>query len=234
MLWAGCSAAAPRDEELFVRPEDQHTVIFGSLDAGRSVFVSGGAKQTVTGPLDRPGFVVMESSGFGLTRERIRGEGGSVAVDRLKHEGAVLAGYQTSLGPVFLSGFVGPEVAQEQLAYDGRLRRVSQPRFGARAQIELWAHPIPELLVTGTVVAGTTHTSVWARGSTGIQVAPGTFLGPEVTVYTTPTYTEKRWGVHVTGFGIGIVTMRLSAGWMTDDAHRTGAPYVGLSAWMRL
>jgi hypothetical protein len=42
--------ATSRDEDLFVRAEDMHTVLFGSLDAGRSLFLTTGVKRTLTGP----------------------------------------------------------------------------------------------------------------------------------------------------------------------------------------
>lgn len=244
LLLAGCAASAlsvaapaaasPRDEDLFVRPEDQHTILFGSLDAGRSSFVSGGAKQTLTGPLDRSGFVLMETDGVGLTRERVRTEAGSIAVDRFKHQASLAAGYQWALGPVYAAAFVGPSLYQEQLAYDGRFRRFSQPRAGAQVQAEFWANPTAETMLAGTIIAETTRTSVWSRAAAGVKVFGTAFVGPEVTVYATPTYRETRWGAHVTGLSLGVVTLRLSAGWMTDDAHRQGSPYAGLSAWVRL
>lgn len=228
------AAGEPRDSDLFIRPEDQHTTLFGGLDAGRSVFVSGGSKQTLTGPLDRPGFVLMENSGYGLTQERARIGDGSMLVDRLKHDASLALGYQTMFGPAYLAGFLGPELHQEQVAYGGRFRRLATPLVGLRGQVELWINPSPETLVTGTVVAGTAQMSVWARGSAGLRIAPGTFVGPEITAYATPTYSEVRWGGHVTGLTLGLVQLRVSAGWMTDDAHRSGSPYAGISAWMRL
>ena len=83
LVFAGWSASAqPRDEDLFIRPEDQRTVLFGSIDGGRSVFVSGGSKQALSGSLDRTGFVAMETAGSGLTRERL-GEDRTVPVFRL-------------------------------------------------------------------------------------------------------------------------------------------------------
>lgn len=226
--------AGPRDEDLFIRPEDQHTVLFGSLDAGRSVFVSGGAKQSLTGPLDRSGIVMMESTGFGLTRERFRPEGADVSVLRFTHQTSALAGYQWNGDGLYMAAFAGPEVQQEQLTYGGRVYRFSQPRLGGRGQFDLWARPTPETLVTATLIASSTRTSIWGRVSAGIRLADKLFVGPEATFYTTPTYTERRWGAHLTGLALSIVTLRLSAGWMEDDSHRRGSPYLGMSAWIRL
>ena len=158
LLWAtliagtGDAMAQARDADLFVRGEDQHLVLFGSMDAGRSVFVSGGSKQALVGSLDRPGWVALESSGFGLTRERVQTDIGPVAVDRFKHQTSTLLGYQWIAGPVYVAGYVGPELQEEQVTLDGRLHRLSEPRLGVRGQIELWANPTPATLLTGTVV----------------------------------------------------------------------------------
>lgn len=229
----GGATASPRDEQLFVRPEDQHTILFGSLDAGRSSFASGGAKQALTGPLDRTGFVLLETDGVGLTRETVRSAAGRVGVERVKHQAALSAGHQWA-GPVYAAAFVGPEVSQEQVAHDGRLRRVSQPRAGLQAQAEFWANPTPATMLAGTVIAETARTSVWGRAAAGLKVFDAAFVGPELTIYATPTYRETRWGAHVTGLSLGRVTLRVSAGWMTDDAHRHGSPYASLGAWIRL
>lgn len=223
-----------RDEDLFIRPEDQRTVLFGSLDAGRSTFASFGAKQTLTGPLDRTGFVAMESTGFGLTHERFRSGGINLPAQRFVHQASVLAGHQWSRDGIFVSAYLGPEAHREQVLVAGRIYRHAEPRVGVRGQVELWANPTRWSLLTATVVAGSTRTSLWARVSTGVQVVPSVFVGPEATLYLTPTYRETRVGAHATGLALGRLQVRLSAGWMMDDAHRTGSPYGGLTAWIRL
>jgi hypothetical protein len=231
---AGASPAAARDENLFIRPEDQRTVLFGSLDAGRSVFMSGGAKQSLVGSLDRSGFMALEVTGFGLTQERLRTDGGDLPVLRFTHQTAVTPGYQWNLGALHLGAYAGPELHQEQVTYGGRALRFSKPRLGIRGQVDLWAHPSADTLVTGTLISGSTRASLWGRASAGLRVTDGLFAGPEVTFYVTPTYSEVRWGAHVTGLRLWILTFRASAGWMQDDAHRRGSPYLGLSVWMRL
>lgn len=193
-----CSSAAraePRDEDLFIRPEDQRVVLFGGVDAGRSVFVSGGAKQSLIGSLDRSGFVFMESSGFGLTRERFRPEGADVPVLRFTHQTSALTGYQWNGDRIYVSALAGPEIQEQQLAYGGRVYRFSQPRLGGRGQLDLWTNPTQDTLVTGTLIASSTRGSVWGRASTGFRVFEQAFLGPEVTFYVTPTYSEVRYGM---------------------------------------
>src|SRR5215207_7010941 len=59
------SWAQAKDEHLFVSGTDLKTVLFGSLDAGRSSFITLGAKQTLSGPLARSGFVSLAAVGYG-------------------------------------------------------------------------------------------------------------------------------------------------------------------------
>lgn len=233
-LATGAALATDLDRLLFVRPEDQRTVLFGQVDVARSVFVSVGSKQTLVGPLDRTGFVVLETTGFGITREIVGVGGRDVPATRLTTQTSVLVGHQWNLGRVFLSGFVGPEILHEQLTLAGVAYRFSQPRYGAKGQIELWANPTPDTLLTGTVVGSTTNGSVWARGSAGYRIGPDLFAGPEIGAYATETYRETKVGAHLTGFRWGIVQGRASAGWMTTDDRRPGSPYLSLAAWIRL
>lgn len=225
--------AGGRDEDLFIRPDDQRTVIFAGADAGGSVFVSGGSKQTLTGPLDKTGFVVMETSGFGITRERFRGEVDLPAL-RFTTQSAVLLGHQWNLDRLFLAMFVGPELQHEQLTITGRVYSFSEPRYGVRGQFELWSNPTPDTLLTGTVVAGSTRANLWARASAGYRLAGDVFVGPEVTSYTTVSYQETKVGAHLTGWKVGLLQGRLSAGWSISEDGRGGSPYVGLSAWIRM
>lgn len=228
----GAALAGGRDEDLFVRDEDLHTVMFGSLDAGRSTFVSAGVKHTPLGPLDRDGIVIVETNGAGTNRERFRREVNLPAM-RLTTQASALVGYQWT-GGIYLAALAGPDVSHEQLSVANRLYRVSQPRAGLRAQFELWANPTPETLVTGTVVVSSVRGSVWARGSAGYRLPGGAYVGPEATLYMTDTYSETRLGVHVTSWRLGLLTLRASGGWMqADDGHR-GSPYVGLSGWIRM
>ena len=226
--------SADADQLLFIRPEDQRSVLFAAVDAGRSVFLTAGSKQTLVGPLDRTGFVVMETSGFGLTRERLWRDGSEVPATRFTTQTSVVVGHQWNLPRVFLAGFIGPEIQHEQLTAAGQVYRFSEPRYGVKAQAELWANPTRDTLLTATLVGTTTNTSLWARGSAGYRVARDLYAGPEVTAYVTETYQETKLGAHLTGFRLGILQGRVSGGWMITDEKGPGSPYVSVAAWIRM
>ncbi|MDB5512950.1 MAG: hypothetical protein JWR08_2433 [Enterovirga sp.] len=233
-LAAVSAPAAERDDDLFVRPEDQRSLLFASVDAGRSVFASAGSKQTLTGPLDRPGFLITESGGFGMTRERYRSEGTDLPATRLTTQSSLLFGHQWNEPGLFLAALAGPELQHEQLTVANRVYRFSKPRYGLQGQVELWATPSSDTMLTGTVVTRTSRLSVWARGSAGLRVGGGLYAGPEVMTYATDTYRELRVGLHLTGVQVGIVQGRISAGWMMTDDGKPGTTYVGASAWIRM
>lgn len=234
VLIVPAARASDLDRLLFIRPEDQRTVLFGQVDVARSVFVNVGSKQTLVGPLDRTGFVVLESTGFGITREIVRRGDENLPATRLTTQTSVLVGHQWNLGRLFLSGYLGPEILHEQLTVAGVAYRFSEPRYGAKGQVELWANPTRDTLLTATVVGSTTNMSLWARGSAGYRLAADLFAGPEVSIYATETYRETKVGAHLTGFRWGLMQGRASAGWMMADDGRPGSAYLALAAWIRL
>lgn len=225
--------AEPRDQDLFLRPEDMRTVLFGSLDAGRSVFATAGVKRALTGPLDRSGFVAIETSGMGLTRERYAPTPG-VGVTRITTETASLIGYQWAGDGIYASLYAGPELHHEQLTIAAAAQRWSKPRIGLRALGELWANPTRDTLLTATVQAGSTRGSLFGRVSAGYRLWRNLYVGPEATVYVTHTYRETKLGAHVTGLELGILHVRFSGGLQTQDDRRHASPYVGVTSWIRL
>lgn len=210
------------------KPHELDTVMFGSLDGGRSGFVSAGVKRTLGGSLDRSGFVFMGGAGFGGEPERgMRFDAGSFRSTAQAH---AFLGYQWMLGPVTLSAFAGPELDVEADA--GNTFRSARTRFGFRGQAELWAHPTPQTLATATLIAGSARGHIWSRVSGGYAFRPGVFLGPEASFFARDDYTEWRFGAHVTGLKWGAFNFRLSGGLSRANDDRTGA-YVGLSTFVR-
>jgi hypothetical protein len=209
------------------------TVLFGSLDAGRSAFASAGVKRTLTGPLDRSGFVAIEMSGMGLTRERFEATPG-VGVIRVTSETASLLGYQWAYDGLYAAFYAGPEIHHEQLTVAAAAQRWSKPRFGLRGLAEIWANPTKDTLLTTTLQAGSTRGSLYARISAGYRLWRSLYVGPEAILYTTQTYRETKLGAHITGLSLSILQFRLSGGVQTQDDRRHPSPYVGVTSWIRL
>lgn len=230
VMCAGPAMAEEATAPSPARDDSLRTVIFGGIDGGASTFASAGFKRTLVGPLDRDGPAVLASVGYGAYFERRPAPGEA----RPLHQtavGAALGGYQWMLPWGAVGAFIGPEVAYETVR--GRPDREG-PRLGLRGQAELWAHPTADTLVTGTAILGSARSDLWARVALGYRVWDKVFAGPEVAAYATSTYRKEQFGVHLTGFEVSGVALRLSSGWQRESEDRRAGPYIGLSGYFRL
>lgn len=228
---AATAATGHAEEILGPGSSSLNTVLFGSLDAGRSGFVSVGVKRSLAGSLDRSGPVFLASGGGGGSPENAEPGSSSGFSVRPAAQASVLLGYQWTSGPVTLAGLIGPEVESER-QFEGISDRF-RTRFGLRSHAELWAHPTTDTLLTATAIAGSARGHVWARTSAGYAFWKDIFIGPELALYRTSDYQEWRVGAHVTGLTWGPWNLRFSGGVLRTDEDRTGA-YLGVTAYIKL
>ncbi|MCF4125605.1 cellulose biosynthesis protein BcsS [Methylobacterium sp. SyP6R] len=241
LLYAAVSLACP-EGALADEREEVRTVLFGSLDAGRSTFVSAGAK-VAPGGIGRDGFVTLATLGYGLRPERDwwgdpRGKAGLTPPRTLRHtvQAGAVAGWQWVRDWGVAALFAGPEIAFEVLDSPGT-RKLPTPRIGARVQGELWARPTETTLLTTTLIAGTARWSAWGRVSWGIRVPEwsAAYLGPEAALYADRTgYRKWSLGLHATDFAIARLSFRVSAGWVYEEQIRRPGAYGTLTAWLPL
>jgi hypothetical protein len=250
LLCAAVSLAcpdAPRADER----EEVRTVLFGSLDAGRSSFVSAGAKFAPDG-VGRDGPVTLATLGYGLRPERDwwgdpRAQAGRPP-RTLRHtvQAGAVAGWQWARDWGVAALFAGPELAFEVLDSPGT-ERLPAPRLGARMQAELWARPTDATLVTATLIGGTARWSAWGRVSWGVRLPAlsEAYLGPEAALYADRTgYRKWSLGLHATDFGLPQIILpqmslpqlrfRVSAGWVYEEQIRRPGIYGTLTAWLPL
>jgi hypothetical protein len=216
------------------RAAELRTVLFGSLDTGRSTFATIGSKRALRDSLDQSGPVGMASIGFGGTVERAWWRPDDTHVVRQAVHGSALLGYQWARDGIVVAAFAGPEVDSERVNDHGAPRDTG-PQLGARLHGEIWAHPTANTLLTTTVIAGTARTAhLWGRASAGYALWNGVFVGPEASLYATDTYREWRIGAHLTGLTLGRFNLRLSGGWRAEEETGHQGGYVGLSAYIRM
>jgi hypothetical protein len=230
-LWLASPAPLhARADEARREPERElNTVLFGSLDVGRTGYGNVGFKRTLQGPLDASGAAALVIVGYGGSPERTDPASDHTGF-RHKAGASALLGYQW-LGPsVALAGFIGPEIDYERDPDIGGKR--AWRRAGLRGHAELWAHPTASTLVTATFIAGSARGHVWSRISAGYAVWGKIFVGPEISHYRTNDYREWRVGAHLTGVTLGRFTLRFSGGLASFD-ERTGG-YVGLTGYIRM
>jgi hypothetical protein len=212
--------------------ETWNLLLFGSLDAGASTFLTTGAKLGF-GRLDRDGFLLLASFGTGSRAERATcafAPAVTVSRERRTAMGSALAGHQwvSDWGVVAL--YAGPEGSVEMLT-DGFGSAMLPPRYGLRLHGEIWARPTDDTLVQGTAILGTARMDAWLRLAWGYRLW-GAYLGPEASLYADRLgYRKSALGLHATDFDLGRFSLRISAGLQTETGRRDPYPYLSISAW---
>ena len=246
LVLVGCVLAGPAG----AGEADVHTVLFGSLDAGSTAFLTVGAK-VAPGGVDRDGWVALGSVGYGARFERDNAApeiaAGLRAPLAVRHTAlaSVVGGYQWFFDWGVAAVFAGPELSYEVLAGPST-RRGPGLRWGARVQGELWARPSEDTLVTATLIAGSARTDVWTRLSWGTRLPElglawlaDAYFGPEAALYADDDpYRKWSLGLHATAFTLADYSVRVSAGGLREEqiGHRAGrnGGYAALAVWTRL
>lgn len=204
-----------------------HTILFSSVDLGRSNFIGSGFERVFAAPEGGRRFVLVTTSGAGDDRQR--GRPRIAPYREATNESALLAGYRwpTGTGSLTLLAGIETHMRRKDTAQKARMRG------GGRIQIELWHHPDEHSLVTASFVAGTARPSAWSRVSLGRAVADRFYVGPEATVHVEEGYLQWRVGAHLTGLRIWRFEGRMSGGFRSDSDALKGA-YWSFNAYIRL
>lgn len=208
-----------------IRAGEIDTLLFGSLDAGASTFLTIGAKAAL-GSLDHDGFVALVSVGGGRRNEH----GSEGPRQRYTASVAAVFGYQWLFDWGVIAAYAGPEAVMEMLI-DGVGPSALPARSGLRLHGEVWARPTEATLLQANAVAGSSRDSVWARLAWGYDLW-GAYIGPELAGYTDATgYRKVSLGLHATDFALGRYSFRVSAGLQSETGRRAASPYLTLAVW---
>ncbi|WP_455977323.1 cellulose biosynthesis protein BcsS [Methylorubrum populi] len=223
-LTASSAYGPARGEDFALR-----TVLFGSLDAGASVFSTSGAKIAFD-RFERDGPVALVSAGGGF---RLEGGAGAPLRMRTTTLGAALGGYQFIRDWGAVTVFAGPEISWEMLAGPGG-EGALPVRMGLRLHGEIWARPSQDTLTTATAIVGSARGDAYARLSWGYSLF-GAYLGPEIALYGDRTdYRKWNIGLHATDYTLGGYRLRLSAGCQIETPRDRLGPYLSLALWSAL
>lgn len=230
------SVPAMAEDEIGER-DPVSTVLFGSLEAGPTkTFTALGMKRSYgEGGLDASGFRTLVK--VGLARE----QAGRVTPRGIayKSEAQALIGYEWRIGDTFVAVYAGTDYESEQ-----RPCGCVVSRFGQRLQGDLWATPLPEMMLQASAYASTIERRLWGRLATGWTFPPdllpqgylpesvslrGVYVGPEIESYRQNDYSKLRLGLHLTGLRLFGLTWRLSGGWQrTSDRPSEAYATLGL------
>ena len=227
--------AEPRPEDAApARPplDEPRTILFNATELGASAYSNTGFKRALSESLHRDGFILMGNLGAGRQREVVSLPDRWITVDYWSSEASLLLGYQGKTDRAVISLLTGPEAEFDQPLVDGRVLDPSRPAFGGRLLAEVWAHPVEDALLVGTLVLGSAPQRAWGRVAAGWRVRGSVFVGPEAVVSVEESYREARLGIAATGLHLGRWSFGISGGVLTAEGAKPGA-YGGITTVFR-
>jgi hypothetical protein len=227
------SLALPAAAATLENPHPISLVLFGSIEAGPAkTFAAIGLKRALGGGgLDASGFRLLVKLGGARERANRSPPHGTA----WKVEAQTLLGYEWRIGDSFLSLYAGTDYEGEQRPCGCGV--VTTARYGQRLQADLWATPLPDMMLQASAYASTLDRRIWGRIAPGWalpDVLPeSAYIGPEIELYRQRGYRKLRLGLHLTGIRLFGLTWRLSGGWQ-HSSDRSGEAYATLGLhWRR-
>ncbi len=232
-LWGACScvmtawfAAAPAAAQ----PDSPRFTSFlgieGAFDGGH---LSAGVDATLGSHVDGRGFALRATGGTGLSQFRADPllPGRIVEVTQTAR---LLLGWRESGSWGVATLFVGGAMEGRRLAPPLPWDTQTGFRVGPAVALDAWLKPLDRVAVHVFADYTTAYHAGTLRIAPGYDIHGGIFIGPECTLSFHHGTLRSRLGVHVTGFRIGPLGLRLSGGWALDRGGRSG-PYGALSVW---
>ena len=150
-----------------------------------------------------------------------------------------LPGFRIKRGASEMKFFFGPEWQNHWLWPDDLANKLRGRNFGMRFAAELWSEPTANTLIAGDVSLGTLGSSQSARLAFGWRVSGEWlneeffYLGPEIQVFDSDGYRQKRIGLHITSMKTGDIEWSAAIGYARDN-DGYASPYVRLGLAQKL
>lgn len=202
---------------------------FLGIDAAFDGFhVSSGFDLSPWQRADGRGVTVRVTAGTGLSRFRID----PALPDRVAEvttTARLMAGWREQGGWGSATLFAGLAVETRRLS-----PALPDPHLGTRigpaVALDAWLTPADRVAVQIYATYATPFDAASLRLAPGYRVGDGIHIGPEATFSAHHGTLRTRLGLHVTGFMVGPVGLRLSGGYARDRGG-AGGFYAGLSLW---
>lgn len=207
------------------------TTFLGIEGAFDGAHLSVGIDATLGSHVDGSGFAMRATSGTGVSTFRADPllPGRIVEVTQTAR---MLLGWRASgswgIATVFAGAAMEGRRLLPALPYDLR----TGFRFGPAIVLDAWLKPMDRVAVHVFADYTTAYSAGTLRVAPGYDIRDGIFIGPEGTLSIHHGTLRTRLGLHVTGFRMGPLGLRLSGGWAMDRGGRSG-PYGALSVWRR-
>lgn len=136
---------------------------------------------------------------------------------------AVMPGWHFVRGKFAGTIYGGADVQHHHLTPDDPANRARGTRFGLRGGTDIWWEPQPQWMLAGSLSYATIGNGYWIRGATGWRLAESFWLGPEAVFAGDSTYSQRAFGMHLTGLNALSFEWSVAGGYMQSGATRSGA-----------
>jgi hypothetical protein len=194
-------------------------LLFSGADLWRNGGTLYGGVQWAPNTLQNDGFIFKVLAAEGTYRYM----SGATRIRGTQLLGAILPGWRFSSGRLETKTFGGLDVQNHRLSPNDPANSLRGTHVGARLGLELWWEPTETLMFSTTLSGSTIGYGFGIRGATGWRVDGLGWIGPEIETLGDRVYRQYRIGAHVTAFKTGQFEWSAGAGYVDDNAHRSGA-----------
>lgn len=226
-ITASIAASAAAATEM---TEFRYTSFLGIEGAFDGAYLSAGVDATLGSHVDGRGIALRATGGTGLARFRMDPLQ-PVRIVEVTQSARLLLGWRETGSWGVATLFVGG-------AMEGRRISPALPdphvglRYGPAVVFDAWLKPMERVAVHVFADYTSAYRAATLSVAPGYEIGHGLFVGPEGTLSLHHGTLRARIGLHATGFRVGPLGLRVSAGWAMDRDGKSG-PYGGLSAWRR-
>jgi hypothetical protein len=234
-LRAGCVAAAvicgggrvlaqalepdtPQPDGLSGGTRIERVLLYSGFDISRAGRTGYGGFYWAPDGLNNDGFITRLFVSGGVERY----DAGSKRFNTVIIRAAPLAGGRIKRGDLEIKMVAGPELENRVLTPDIPTAEFRGTHIGARAAVELWWEPMPEMMLTSAFSATTNAQAYAMRGAAGWRVTDRFWAGPEISASGDEFSKQFRVGAHLTGFKLAVFEWSAAAGYVTDSFGRSG------------
>jgi hypothetical protein len=212
------SGAAPAESHLSGGASPEKFLYFSGFDLWRSGNSFYGGVQWAPGGLNQDGFTLK----LLLAEGSYRYFAGTTNVRGTGLLAALMPGWRIKRGDLEIKLFAGLDLQNHRLSPNDPGNSLRGNHAGLRVAADLWWEPTATLMLASSISGSTIGNSFGIRGAAGWRVMDRFWAGPEIETSGDEVYRQYRVGAHLTSFKLAAFEWALGAGYVEDNAGRSG------------
>lgn len=135
---------------------------------------------------------------------------------------SIMPGWRIKRGNFEAKIFAGLDLQNHRLSPDDPGNSLRGNHAGVRVGADLWWEPTATLMLASSISGSTIGNSFGVRGAAGWRILERFWAGPELETSGDEVYRQYRIGAHITSLKFATFEWSLGAGYVEDNAGRSG------------